>query len=637
MEFNYLFEISSCVICLVLLFNFIYERKIPSIKTKIFFFSIITSFFTAIFNILTVILLDFANEIPIWISYLVSIVYYLFQTCSTLLILIYVLYLTNMFNKLNKLRKILFFLPAAIYFILVVTTPITHLIFYFDENCLYTYGEFIFINYLFIAFYYIMYTIILIVNSKSFDKRTIYLISISYVLSLTGILIQIFNTKLLIAGFFMTTSLLVIYLMLETIEPYFDRETGFYNLKAFKKFQADFLRKKDNFSLLIFTFDNNNFISSLFGLRFLKRYQKELSLHLNKLFNKNEIFSYSENKLLILCPNELINTKKIEKLQLILPLDFQTNNTSFSVTSSLIRISEIEKLLNVDLLSFINFIVEDTSNQDFKFIEIDQKYLDNYLYQTSVVTALKKAIKNNSFDIYFQPIVDLKTNEIDSCEVLARLIDSEIGYISPGVFIEIAEKNGLINDVGQQIFEKSCQFLSEHNLSEYGLKSVEINLSVSQCMISDIDQMLIRMVEKYNIDPNFIRFEITESAKANSIMMLKNVMDKLINYGFSFALDDYGTGYSNIEYIMKLPFKYIKTDKSLLWETDHNIKSTILFKNLISLIKDLDVAIISEGVETEKHIAFLNELNVNFGQGFIYSKPINSKSFIELLQKKALY
>ncbi len=243
-------------------------------------------------------------------------------------------------------------------------------------------------------------------------------------------------------------------------------------------------------------------------------------------------------------------------------------------------------------------------------------------YESKILVALKNAIKTRNLKVYYQPIYDTNMNCILTAEALVRLDDPVLGLVTPDKFIPLAEKNGLIKDVGDFVFEEVCSFLDRHRSNQFSFSKVEVNLSVLQCADEELPGRWAAIMKKYNVTPEKFCLEITESAMMSSRSNMGKVIRALKEQGFSFALDDYGTGFSNDFVITEFPFDLIKIDKSIVWGADNNEKGDKLLHHIISMIHDLDMKVVAEGVETESQRAKLEQANVEYLQGFLFSKPV---------------
>ena len=218
-------------------------------------------------------------------------------------------------------------------------------------------------------------------------------------------------------------------------------------------------------------------------------------------------------------------------------------------------------------------------------------------------------------------------------EALVRLIDENLGFVPPDEFIPIAEKNGDILVIGEIVLEKVCAFIEEYHPEDYGIKSIHVNLSVVQCMQENIGIRLLNIIDKYKIPHGLIDFEITESTADNSSENLDKIMDEFNKKGIDFSLDDYGTGYSNQSNLMRYPYSIVKIDKSLVWACDSNPKAFISLKHTIAMIKDLDMKVLAEGVETQHHIDLLEKIGCEFLQGYFYSRPLPITELMDVIKE----
>ena len=167
-----------------------------------------------------------------------------------------------------------------------------------------------------------------------------------------------------------------------------------------------------------------------------------------------------------------------------------------------------------------------------------------------------------------------------------------------------------------------------HQLETIGLNLLEINLSTVQCMHRTLPQIFKNTLGHYSLPPIAINLEITESAAINSQEDFLKTINELHDMGFSFSLDDYGTGYSNATYILSMDFDIIKIDKAILWQSEKSESAKIVLRNTVRMIKELGKKILVEGVETKEQMEAMVELGVDYCQGFYFSKPVPQQEFI---------
>ena len=243
---------------------------------------------------------------------------------------------------------------------------------------------------------------------------------------------------------------------------------------------------------------------------------------------------------------------------------------------------------------------------------------------------LEKAFAENRFEVYYQPIYSIDSGKYNSAEALLRLNDDMYGYISPEIFIPAAEENGMIHKIGKFVLEEVCRFITGEKFKNLGLEYVEVNLSVIQCMSSELSEDVRAVMERYGVSNEQINLEITETAAAYAQTTIMDNINSLTDYGIAFSLDDFGTGYSNMKMIASMPFAIVKLDKTFA-DIDTDDKMMKVVKNTISMVKDMNIVV--EGVETEESLREFSNLGVDYIQGYYFSRPLPQDKFISEVKR----
>lgn len=247
---------------------------------------------------------------------------------------------------------------------------------------------------------------------------------------------------------------------------------------------------------------------------------------------------------------------------------------------------------------------------------------------------ITEALKNDRLEVWYQPIFSTKQHRFTSAEALVRIRDEDGFLIPPGSFIEIAERNGSILQVGETVFRKVCRFLSENSIDKYGIKYIEVNLSMVQCAYSHLAKDYIAIMEEYGINSDRINLEITESASTSAKKVLLENMKELMKYGVNFSLDDFGTGQSNLDYIADMPVEIVKFDKGMTNAYFESGKTKYIMDAATNMIKGMNLKIVSEGIETEEQYKVMKEMGINYIQGYYFSKPLPEKEFLEFIDRE---
>lgn len=287
-------------------------------------------------------------------------------------------------------------------------------------------------------------------------------------------------------------------------------------------------------------------------------------------------------------------------------------------------------------LSLMNFCQQNFEAQnDHSMFILDNETAHKRDYYLGVEKLIQRAIDEDGFNVVYQPIINTRTGKCESAEALVRVNDTRTyGFISPEVFIPIAESKGLISKLGDQVFFKVCRFARESMLKDLGIEYIEVNLSGIQIADPSITYRLHQCVKSFSLDPSFINIEVTETAAVTSGKIAKENVEKLKSLGYRFSMDDFGTGYSNFSQIASIAFDLIKIDKSLIWPAfeEGNKKAKTVLLACIQMIKTLGFKIVAEGVETSEQAEFLAKAGVDYLQGYKFSKPISQETFLHFIE-----
>jgi len=250
---------------------------------------------------------------------------------------------------------------------------------------------------------------------------------------------------------------------------------------------------------------------------------------------------------------------------------------------------------------------------------------------------LRKAIELDQFTIVYQPRIELKTGKVVNAEALIRWNHPSWGVIRPDDFIPIAEESNLIFDIDKWVLRKVCEQLNHWKESIYGPCKVSVNFSAKHFLQRNLIDQLKVILEETQVDPTQLEFEITETALLQNENIVYQTLQQLKNLNIQIALDDYGTGYSSINYLRQFPFDAIKIDKSFIQEiTSPQKHGRIIVESTISLIKKLELQVVAEGVETDEQLQLLKALDCDQVQGYIYSQPLAPVEFMQFVEKQAL-
>lgn len=261
------------------------------------------------------------------------------------------------------------------------------------------------------------------------------------------------------------------------------------------------------------------------------------------------------------------------------------------------------------------------NNRTNNIIGYDAGIVQELQLHLALCHSLSRAIDNNEFVIYFQPIVSISRmgKNIQNYEALIRWQHPERGLIPPDKFIAIAEKNGTIVQLGYWIIKRVCQYLSMPSVPKE--VSISVNLSPVQLDETDLVERIINILNQYSIAPQRITVEITESSAMQDHDLAKEKFSEFNSAGFQLAMDDFGTGYSSLSYLLKFPFDILKIDRSFIDNTLIDQSYEVIGRTMVKLAHDLSLLVVCEGIETDEQLQMVKSWNTDMIQGYLISKP----------------
>ncbi|MBE9166253.1 EAL domain-containing protein [Pleurocapsales cyanobacterium LEGE 06147] len=239
---------------------------------------------------------------------------------------------------------------------------------------------------------------------------------------------------------------------------------------------------------------------------------------------------------------------------------------------------------------------------------------------------LREAIKNNEFELYYQPIVSLKTGKIAGFESLVRWISSKRGFVSPGAFISVAEETGLIIPLGQWILQQACrQMHSWHQqFTDHSSLLISVNLSSRQFSQPRLVEQVQQILKTTGLNKNSLKLEITESMVMDDVENAITLLHRLKELGLQLSIDDFGTGFSSFSYLHRFPMDALKVDRSFVTNMSKSKKNQEIVSTIVMLGHKLGMKVVAEGIETETEMKALQALGCEYGQGYFFSKPLSA-------------
>lgn len=633
MNLNIYFQVCGVVI-LVLIMVMFSKRSVLDIPSFTAYRNLLISVFVCVcLDIESIFALNMADYEKSIFTAVVCRLYLISISIVAYFILEYTI--CQMENQIKHIKLTLWIVRIiiAVYVLLSLFMPV---LYHVERNGIYTYGAYVILTY-FVAVLIVAICIVYLVSlwrhMKSEKSRSVTFVLFCLCMATA---IQFFNNELLLVSFSLSVAMMYMYIYLENPNDYIDKVSGIFNLDAANIFLNNRLEKNDHINFITIEITGIKFINETFGSESGNELLKTVGQFLASI---NDTFAFrmsgavfsvvffgSEKKF-----NQIVHTieQRFKENFSILDID-----TVLPVRYCIFKHNNI-KLSIPEKIELIRYFMNDKEikETDGKII-IDETAIQERFNKQKIEKALNDAINNGEVIVNYQPIYNNKLDKFTSAEALMRIKDKDGKFIPPDIFIPIAEKNGLIIKLGMNLFEQVCELIQKNDLQNTSLEYIEVNLSVIQCMQQDLADKLLMTMKKYDVPPSFINFEITETAASNSESTLLSNMKKLLGENSSFSLDDYGSGYSNINYVLDLPISLIKYDKNMIWSYFDNEKGRVILNYTVNMTKELNLKSLAEGVETEEQYEQIKQLGIEYTQGFYFSKPLPPDEFVKKIKEK---
>ncbi|MGE7984458.1 sensor domain-containing protein [Solibacillus sp. NPDC093137] len=327
-----------------------------------------------------------------------------------------------------------------------------------------------------------------------------------------------------------------------------------------------------------------------------------------------------------------------EDIQALFKHQFNLNNYAFYASISIGAVNYPEHGHSAqDILKYADIAMYEakkSNNKGFVIYKKQQRFSHNQLL--TLETKLHDAIKNQAFELYYQPKVNLQTNNIEGMEALIRWFDDELGFVPPDQFIPFAEDFGLISDISEWVIAKAGRQVTEWN-KQYNLNlRVAVNISPSHLKADNFIERLNQILQEHEISPSALEIEITEMSFLDQNSDLLNTIKHLSEMDITLAIDDFGTGYSSLSYLKKFPVDLLKIDRTFIHEMYKNNADIAMVSAMISLARALNLKVVAEGVEEHEDLHLLREFDCEFVQGYYYSRPLTIDDFSQRLSEKGI-
>lgn len=424
---------------------------------------------------------------------------------------------------------------------------------------------------------------------------------------------------------------------------YHDGLTGLYNRVAFMKYAYKIFHDASvgasKHAIFFIDLDNFKNINDTLGHDYGDLLLKDVSDRMLSCIASDDILARNGGDEFLILKNRFDTVDDLENFasQLVnvvhhpFILNDETAVVSMSVGIAVfpnngLTVSELIK--NADIAMYN---AKNSGKNSYRFF--DSYMEDDVNRKNDLADILSHVIDKNEIYLQYQPQVNVESGQVTGYEALMRIESELVGFISPAEFIPIAEETGIINILGEWALIEACNFNQVLIKSGFGPLRVSVNVSTTQLKDDYLIDIIKSIPEKTGMDLKHLEIEITESVLMNSFEHNLKLINQMKELGCSIALDDFGTGYSSFNYLTQIPIDTLKIDKSFIDGICSNEKDRCIADSIIDLAHKMDISVVAEGVEDNEQLQILQNQFCDTLQGYLFSKPLNSTDFIELLSK----
>ena len=637
MTWNMSFSLITAAMLSILLGYYAVYPRLPFVLNRFYVSLAVLEMITLISDIIST-TMDMNHEaFPSWLLVFFNLLYFLLFVTRSYATYAYTTAMIGSKRKLPRPYIWTGWIFLVVTWVVMLSSIFTGSIFTIDQNGYHSGPLYPFL-YVQLYLFLIMGLVVLIHFRREISNTYFYGMIGCYAILIVGAFCRYLFPHILLMDTFYMLAIMVLYLTIHNVDLYRESRTMLFDYQAFEQV----VREHHNFgiwySLIGIMNCNYKEMRQVYGGDQMDRVLSQIGKYLRETFTNSTVFYERSGCFLILTGGREASQKVLSET---FPKAVSRLNEPWDTADARLYLNYVFGHMNTDLvihsvdleLESIRNILEAGANGEIdRDFVVDQKMIEGILREFAVKKALRHALLQEEIQVYLQPIIEAKTGKVVGAEALSRLKDPKLGIIPPGEFIPLAERSGSIIQIGEQVLRKTCRFLKDNRDSLQDLEYININLSPIQCMDHDLASTFEQVPKSYGVAPEKLHLEITEESMVDP-EVLKGQMDLLGTLGYSFALDDYGSGYANQFRIKTFPFSGIKLDMKIVWA--HFREPDTILPNAVSTFLDRGLTVTAEGVETKEMAEELTKMGCTYLQGFYYSKPLPMEEFLEFVRARA--
>ncbi len=571
-----------------------------------------------------------------------NIAYYMLLTLVPPLYLMYAIATTDMWHSLKKekLKVLIVSLPVTLYeCALVLNLFIPTLMAIGEDRSLIKYNGF-YLCYAVMIFYMFVSVLFFRKRIRPFDVKRyrVYVAPVNVVVF--GLILSLLIQGHHILCFVLSICILMLILINKRVEDTVDIATGMHTYKVFAEDMSTGFATGKKMTIILVNITNYKYTIRLVGydrmLAMMGNVSAEIMGIMRRFHAQFMCYYNGDGKFAVqLSSRNFAHAHEIaDEIARSIRQNIKMDVADYELDINTCLLNCPEDINDVDSLFMLISDLDMAESDGGALSASSITETKEFAMKKEMTTIIDRALTNHYFSVFYQPIYDTNRKKYASAEALLRLRDPKYGYISPSIFIPLAEKSGAIHAIGSFVLEEVVKFIATEEFKALDVDYIEINLSAMQCLRNDLANEIITLTNRYNVDASKINLEITETASGYSQSKLYGNISTLSQNGFKFSLDDFGTGYSNLMRITSMPLEIVKLDRVFVLMEESGGHHVII-KNLIEMLKSMNFKVLVEGIETEEMMRSFLQMGVDEIQGFYFSRPLTRSAYVRFVKEKA--
>ncbi|MBE5829335.1 MAG: EAL domain-containing protein [Butyrivibrio sp.] len=629
------FNLAAMIIAVTCLFYTLVMRRKLRLKNKLFLANIII----VIVNALTVILGDLAmgsglaDSSKLILANALQFIYYFTHYAIAPFFAMYIILVCNVSYRFPERARVFLILPFYCLEFLVLINPLTHFVYTYDSNLTLHRHFGVYLAYIQAAFYILFSIVALLLYWNTLNRLKKIALLYFFFIVVIGTLIQMVFIEIKCELMCEAIGFMGIMIVLENDDDRLDTPTGAFNRNAFTRDVTSYFKYGRKFNVICMRIINADVYRKITGY---ETFEKVIASAVNFAGNQNskiDVYRSSADSLMVLCPD--IDFQEARRIASTLFIeangDWTVDGSRVHLKTAVLLAKCPEQFTALDQLYLLSDSAIDASDEKVLCCN-DLNFL---LRRGEIESAVRRGIREKSFRVYFEPIYKKEDLSICGAQATLKFEDKELGVIEPSEFIPIAEQTGMIENLGWFVMDEAMYFLGGMT-QELGLEFIEIGLSSVQLIKSDFVLKTRKLLEEHGVAPSQIIFDITESAAATDQDVLGNVMKQLDEDGIRFFMDEYGTGFFNMQSASSLIFEGVKMDAGLLKMVGDQRQNKIILENRLKMMNQMGKKVVLDHIDSQELMDIVSGIKSDFLKGRYFSEAVSKTEFVAILRATEL-